>query len=312
MRATLGLHIKVSVLEWPNKFMNRLIFGCGYLGNRVAKRWRDAGDHVIGVSRSGGDSRVVSEAAGQVLRADVTDIESLASISQLEKLDTLLFAVGYDRSADASIDAVYAKGFRNVLAALPTETKRVVYISTTGVYGGADGGFVDEQTTPNPQRDGGKASLAAENALRESPFADRGVVLRLAGIYGPDRIPFLQQLKAGESIAAPQSGHLNLIHVDDAAEIVIAAAAAESPPQLVCVSDGSPVIRSDYYRQVAKLIDAPEPTFTEPVSGSPRAARASADKQVRSSLIKQLNVELSYPNYLAGLAAILGNKGTGG
>ena len=90
----------------------------------------------------------------------------------------------------------------NVLAALPSDVGRFIYISTTGVYGNAGGEWVDEDTPPDPQRDGGRASLAAEQVLAASPLADRGVVLRLAGIYGPGRIPFLDKLRAGEPIPA--------------------------------------------------------------------------------------------------------------
>lgn len=288
--------------------MRRLIFGCGFLGARVAKLWLERGDHVTSVSRSGGDSHRVMSVSSEVIKADVTQPATLESIAQLDVFDTVLFAVGYDRSSDASIEQVYADGFRNVLSVLPSATGRIIYISTTGVYGGAEGQFVHERTPPNPQRDGGKASLAAEQALRDSPLTDRGTVLRLAGIYGPDRIPFLQQLKAGEPIAAPQAGHLNLIHVEDAARVVLKVAEMSAPPSLLCVSDGSPVVRADYYREVARLIGAPEPTFTTPRSGSPRAARAASDKKVRSSLISQLDIEFKYPDYRAGLAAILGNQ----
>ena len=85
----------------------------------------------------------------------------------------MLFAVGFDRSAGASIDDVYAGGVRNVLAALPSDIGRFIYISTTGVYGNAGGEWVDEDTPPDPQRDGGRASLAAEQALAEQSARDR-------------------------------------------------------------------------------------------------------------------------------------------
>ena len=81
---------------------------------------------------------------------------------------------------------------RNVLAALPAETGRLIYISTTGVYGPADGDWVDEVTPPDPQREGGRASLAAEQVLAAHPLGQRSVILRLAGIYGPGRVPFIR------------------------------------------------------------------------------------------------------------------------
>lgn len=283
----------------------RLIFGCGYLGLRVARRWRDAGDRVVAVTRSAENAERFADEGLQPLMADVTRPESLRD---LPTADTLLFAVGYDRTAVPTIQQVYAEGFKNVLNALPSETGRVIYISTTGVYGNAGGDWVDEQTPPAPARDGGKASLSAEQALTASPWADHGVALRLAGIYGPDRLPYLAKLRAGEAIAAPREGWLNLIHVDDAASAVLAAASVESPPPVVCVSDGSPPQRGDYYAEVARLLRSPEPNFVEPEADSPRAARAAADKRVANRLLRErLRVSLRYPTYRVGLAAILGS-----
>jgi nucleoside-diphosphate-sugar epimerase len=284
----------------------RLIFGCGYLGRRVARRWRDTGDRVVAVTRHAETAHRFSEEGFQPLVADVTRPATLAG---LPAADTLLFAVGHDRSAGPPIEQVYATGLANVLAALPQAVRRIIYISTTGVYGDAGGDWVDEATPPAPSRDGGRASLAAEAILRTSPLASRGVSLRLAGIYGPDRLPYLAQLQAGEPIAAPSAGWLNLIHVDDAATTVLAAADHDAPPGIVCVSDGQPALRRDYYAEVARLVGAPPPTFVDPPTDSPRAARAATAKRVANALLTgKLSVSLRYPTYREGLAAILGGE----
>ncbi len=186
----------------------------------------------------------------------------------------MLFAVGYDRNSAKPIEEVYVDGIRNVLATLPADIGRFIYISTTGVYGDAGGEWVDETTPPAPTRAGGKASLEAEELIRASHFADRAVILRLAGIYGPGRLPYLKQLKEAEPIEASQTGYLNLIHVQDAARIVQLLsdpARKVEGPTTYCVSDGHPVVRGEYYREVARRLGAPEPTFTHPPAGSPRA-----------------------------------------
>lgn len=288
--------------------MTKLIFGCGYLGERVARRWRDAGDDVAVVTRSPAKAETFRRDGYKAVIADVTQP---ACLIELPVANTVLFAVGFDRQAGRSIGSVYAGGLKNVLAALPSDVGRLVYISTTGVYGNAGGEWVDEETPTDPQREGGRASLAAEEALWESSFADRGVVLRLAGIYGPGRIPFLDKLRAGEPIPAASTGHLNLIHVDDAAEVVVAAGKTVNGKlnrkrRVYCVSDGHPVERGVYYREVARLIGAPPPTFVPPESGSPRAARAEADRRVSNSrMLAELGVRLQFPDYRRGLAAIL-------
>jgi nucleoside-diphosphate-sugar epimerase len=201
---------------------------------------------------------------------------------------------------------VYQQGFANVLQSLPTPPRRVVYVSTTGVYGDAGGTWIDESTQPSPSRDGGRASLAAEEVLRSSEFAVNGVSLRLAGIYGTGRIPYLDALRKHEPIPAPVAGWLNLIHVDDAADVVIAAAMVGKPSPIYCVSDGNPVVRGDYYREVARRIGAPAPRFGDPDPGSARSARAAASKRVNNALmLRELRSELRFPSYLQGLAAAL-------
>ncbi len=291
--------------------MRRLIFGCGYLGLRVAQRWRERADEVFVATRSTDRAASFRDQGFDATVCDVTKEESLVS---LPDADTVLFAVGYDRSAGPSIEEVYADGFRNVLERLSAKTNRVIYVSTTGVYGGAEGGWVDETTPPAPTRPGGFASLAAEEHLRASPFADRGIALRLAGIYGPGRIPFLRQLEAGEPIAAPRDGHVNLIHVEDAARVVVEVADARgSLPPVLCVSDSCPPLRGDYYGEVARLIGASAPSFVDPPADSPRAARAAADKRVRNQFLTQtLGIRLNYPDFRTGLASILGKPRSDG
>jgi nucleoside-diphosphate-sugar epimerase len=216
----------------------------------------------------------------------------------------VLFAVGFDRGSKNSIQQVYVDGMSNVLTALPAETGRLIYISTTGVYGAADGGWVDEVTPPDPKREGGRASLAAEELLAAHSLGQRSVVLRLAGIYGPGRVPFMRELRADEPIPAQTSGWLNLIHVDDAAAVVVAA--AEMPlgeRSVYCVSDGVPVERGEFYSEVARQIGMPPPRFVEPDPNSPRAARAEANRRISNArMLADLRVTLSYPDYRAGLA----------
>ena len=251
---------------------------------------------------------------------DVTEPETLTSLQKLPALggtppESLLYAVGFDRTAGPDIHAVYADGLRNVLTALPPSVTRAIYISTTGVYGTAGGGWVDETTPTDPQRDGGKASQAAEEILAAHPVGKRSAILRLAGIYGPGRVPYLDKLRAGEPIAAPSEGWLNLIHVDDAARIVVAVdrwlaeRAASDGPHVFCVSDGSPVVRGEYYAEAARLIGAPLPRFTAPAADSPAAARAGADRRVSNAKLRELmaaaGLAFEYPSHREGLAQIL-------
>ncbi|MEX0977601.1 MAG: NAD-dependent epimerase/dehydratase family protein, partial [Pirellulales bacterium] len=197
--------------------MRKLIVGCGYLGSRVARLWRDAGHEVFVVTRSAERARALAADGYRPIVADVLRPQTLAGLPAAE---TVLYAVGHDRASSGSIHDSYAGGLQSVLDALESEPEKIIYISSTGVYAQARGETVDEDSATEPVREGGRASLAAERVLSAHCLGRRGVVLRLAGLYGPGRIPLAGEISSGRPIAAPENGWLNLIHVDDAAAAV--------------------------------------------------------------------------------------------
>lgn len=297
----------------------KLIFGCGYLGSRVARRRRESGEPVTIVTRS--------EAKAESLRAEgfaaiVADVNDAATLRSLPAAETVLFAVGYDRKSAAtrSIHDVYAGGLSNVLDALrssplaPRPSPLVLYISSTGVYGDAEGDWVDESTECRPLREGGRACLAAEQVLANHPLGARSVVLRPAGIYGPDRIPRADALRRGDPIDAPADGFLNLIHVDDLAQIVLdvdrLALAEKIPlPRTFNVADGHPVLRREYYAELARLLGAPSPNFATPAADGAASLRAAADKRIDARRLRhEVAPTFAYPSYREGLAAVVGKN----
>lgn len=287
--------------------MSKLIFGCGYLGLRVAIRWRDEGHDVVAVTRSANRAAQFRELGLRPLVADLMQPESL---SDLPRASSILCAVGFDRHAAVSLRDVYVSGLRNVLDALP-RCDRLLYISSTGVYGQNDGGWVDEHSPCLPTREGGRACLAAEQLLAEHPLGERSIVLRLAGIYGPGRVPRREELRAGQPLAAPTDGYLNLIHVDDAVSVVLAAEEKAAPPRTYLVADGSPVTRREYYYELARLYGAPEPRFASAPSDSPAAQRAAGDKRICNTRMRdELGIGLRFPSFREGLVAILAAETT--
>ena len=205
--------------------MPKLVVGCGYLGSRVAGLWSQAGETVHAITRSIERARTFSAQGWIPIVADLTQPESLTN---LPDIDTLLFSVGYERpyksdqtggpvagSPDRHIlvrrlRSPFMKftpaGSRMSLPGLPASVGRIIYISSTGVYGQTDGDWVTEESPCSPTREGGQASLAAEEVLRAHPLGARSIVLRLAGIYGPGRIPCRDDLLAGRPIPAPRRG----------------------------------------------------------------------------------------------------------
>lgn len=287
----------------------------------MAALWQARGDAVFPVTRGEERANAFRRLGFEPLLGDVTDRSSLEQLfSQLigrlagRPLDTLVFAVGHDRSSGRTIREVYVDGLRAVLehaTSRELSLRTFVYVSSTGVYGQADSQWVDESSECRPVREGGVACLAAERLLREGPLGDRTIILRCAGLYGPGRVPHLQRLVAGEPIPVPPDGYVNLIHIDDAARIAVAAADELTPPQLLNVCDGHPTLRRDYYAEVARRVGASPPQFSAPDGASPVAQRAGSDKRVNNQrLVALLGPRLLYPSYVEGLAACLPNAAT--
>lgn len=284
----------------------KLVFGCGYLGLRVARRWLAAGHPVYPITRRHERADIWRREGLQAIVADVTQRETLQA---LPAADTVLYAVGHEAGPiqiGPNQIGPHLSGLRNVLDALPA-FRRFIYISSTGVYGDWQGDWVDEETPCQPSRASGQACLEAERMIAASDTARRAVVLRLAGLYGPSRIPRRDTLLAGEPLAAPRQGFLNLIHVDDAVEAALAAEKIQHDlPRVYLISDGSPVVRGDYYAELARLIGAPPPRFEASPRETPAAARAAADKRISNARMRaELDFSLRFPSYREGLRAIV-------
>ena len=143
-----------------------------------------------------------------------------------------------------------------------------------------------------------------------SLFAElsRRNVLRMAGLYGPGRIPRQSDLAQGLQIPARPDAYLNLIHIDDAAQAVCAAADHAAPSDLYVVSDGCPVLRRDFYGELARLTGSPPPTFAElpsSIASDDRRTRTDDKRVSNRRMLAELAVQLEHPTYRDGLASIL-------
>jgi nucleoside-diphosphate-sugar epimerase len=268
-----------------------LIVGCGYLGRIVARLWVRDGRHVSALTRSrASDLRALGI---EPIIGDVTDPASL----RLPGADTVLYAVGLDRSAGKSMREVYVGGLAHVLDALPTP-RRFVYVSSTSVYGQTAGEWVDEDAPTEPAEENGRIVLEAERLLRQR--LPDVVILRFAGIYGPGRLIKRTALERGEPLATDPDKVINLIHVEDGARAVVAAVERGRPGATYNVADDQPAFRREFYTVMAELLGAPTPRF-EP------DARGGTHRRVSNQRLKdELGVELRYPDFRAGLRQALG------
>lgn len=294
--------------------MKFLIAGCGYLGSRVARLWTRQGFEVAAVTRNPDKANQLREQGISPLVGDICSPESLPILPA--NIETLLVAVGFDRSPHQQIQEVYRNGLANLIGSLPTIPQRVIYISSTGVYGGQTSGAreaqsVNEQSACQPTRAGSQASLEAERWLHDSSVGDKTLVLRLAGIYGPDRIPNLVNIRQAEPIASNPDALLNLIHVDDAAAVVDFMAQHVHPPDVFNVSDGHPVPRREFYQAIAERVGASPPQFATATTLTDPRRRGGENKIVDSSklhqLLRQHGMTLRYPHFRDGLNSALPN-----
>jgi nucleoside-diphosphate-sugar epimerase len=281
----------------------RLIIGCGYLGFRVAKLWQTLGHDVHLLTRNAQTATIYEQ---QGFTAHLGDVTQLSTLDQFPAAAEVLYAVGFDRTGNYDVHEVYCQGLENVIKRLPQTPSRFIHISSTGVYGQVDGSLVDEETLAEPVRPAGSAALAAEQALRQSSLATSAVSLRLGGIYGPQRVPYLKQIIAGEPLAVPSQGWLNLVHVEDAVQIIELLCQEPLQHHLYLVTDGVPVLRQDYLNEVARLLQAPDITWAASDPRTAVAQRALGSKRIDTRrLVSDLKFIWKYPSYREGLANIL-------
>jgi nucleoside-diphosphate-sugar epimerase len=182
------------------------------------------------------------------------------------------------------------------------------YLSTTGVYGDHQGAWVDEDTALAPTTQRGRWRVQAERQWQGTGLPLH--VFRLAGIYGPGRGPF-EKVRDGTARRIIKPGQVfSRIHVDDIAQVLAASMAAPSPGAIYNVCDDDPAPPEDVLSYAAHLLGLPDPPAEpyDPARMTPMAASFYAEsKRVRNDRIKRdLGVRLRFPDYRAGLAALLG------
>lgn len=197
-------------------------------------------------------------------------------------------------------------------ARLLRQARWLGYLSTTGVYGDHDGGWVDEETPARPSLPRSVARLAAERAWQAIAL-EAGVALdifRLPGIYGPGRST-LDQVKAGTARRIDKPGQVfSRIHVADIAGTVLAAIGRPHEAGIYNVADDLPAPTSEVVAFACQLIGKPVPPLIpwatiEPTMSAMARSFYAESRRVRNDRIKRgIGVTLRYPTYREGLSAI--------
>lgn len=300
--------------------MDKLIVGCGYLGRRVARAWLADGDRVFALTRSAANAADLQSIGVVPIIGDICQPESL---SDLPGVNTVLFAVGYDRGSGKSQREVYVDGLKSVLQVVgpgsARSCQRFLYVSSSSVYGQSEGEWVDESSVTEPVQPGGVCCREAEELVFRTftagfsepssagtvPYAN---VLRLSGIYGPDRLlSRVAMLRAGEPISGRGDAWLNLIHVDDGVRAIQACEGSGKPGQTYLVSDDAPILRAEYYGKLAELTGSPTPTFA-PETASSRGSGGINKRCLNRRMREELKVALAYPSISVGLPHAIGTS----
>jgi nucleoside-diphosphate-sugar epimerase len=298
----------------------RLIVGCGYVGERVAKCWRNRGDRVLAITRSPDKAIRMRDQKWEPVVWDWLQDDS-GPISRMPRLDTVLIAVSHAPVEGIPAEETHTRGLArlapSILSASPEA--KWIYLSTTGVFAAVDdGSWVDEESPVGPTRPGSVAALAGERWIESHLTSAHRVVLRPAGIYGPKRVPRWDAIRNALPLKVDPDSYLNLIHVDDLAMVIDWAAEAplgdaergdergnSATPidNLYCVCDGNSPRRRDYYQTIADWMHWPAPIFD---TDSQRQSRSEGNKRVcAEKLLRNLPTPLQYPSYREGLKSLM-------
>jgi len=275
--------------------MRLFILGLGYCARHFVRKFGGNFSHVAGTVR---DPAARADLAGIELHGFSGSRPVDATVGRMRDADVLLVSIPPGGTGDPALAAL-----GDLLAA---GRRKVVYLSTIGVYGDHAGGWVDESTPPQSSLDRARMRVAAEQAWTGTAQGDVAI-LRLAGIYGPGRNA-LVTLRAGTARRIIKPGQVfNRIHVDDIASAIMAAINHNSGGTWnVC--DDEPAPPQDVIAYAAQLMDiAPpdeEPFATAEMSAMARSFYAISARVANAKLKRELGVTLACPTFRHGLDAL--------
>lgn len=275
--------------------MRALIIGCGYVGTALGARLVQLGHEVVGVRRSG-----EPEQGLQIISADITQPAEWAKIDAA--FDWVVNLVSSNKGGVDEYRQVYLEGNRNLVNwAAGRGLKKIVYASSTSVYAQKDGSAVKESSPTEPATDTAKVLVEAEKILLQAAPALTCVILRVAGIYGPERGHlFKQYLKNEAKIPGKGERIINMIHRDDLVEVIIAALKNGRAGEIYNAVDDEPVAMINFYRWLAETLGKWMPPFAAEEE-EPERKRAVTSKKVQNRKMKiELGVQLKYPTYRQG------------
>jgi nucleoside-diphosphate-sugar epimerase len=279
-----------------------LIAGCGYVGESLARRLTVAGHRVWGLRRR---PHPVGEGIHTIV-ADLLDSEALGlAIGDLPELDTVFYTTAADGRDEAAYRAAYVQGLETLLRVLEEQERvprRLLYTSSTSVYGQQAGEWVDEDSPTEPEHFTGRILLEGEALLVRAPFPT--TVVRFGGIYGPGRTRLIEQVRRGAARIPASPLYTNRIHRDDCAGVLHHLMELPQAADLYLGVDDDPAEYGAVLRRLAERLGKPEPP--EATEEEPRGDRSrGAGKRCRNLRLRQSGYIFQYPTFREGYTALL-------
>ncbi len=275
-----------------------LIAGCGYVGCALGRALSAEGHTAFGLRR-----RAFAEPGIEPLVADLCDLESLRTLPP--DLDFVFYTASAGGRDPARYRAAYVDGLRNLLAALvsqPRPVRRVFFTSSTAVYAQNRGEWVDEDAPAEAEDFAGRRLREGEEMLREGPFPT--TVLRLGGIYGPDRTRLVDGVREGRAALRPgPPRYTNRIHREDCAGALRHLMGLDAPEPLYLGVDCEPTDEAEVLRWIAERLGLPPPRAS---SEAERPARTRAgNKRCCNARLLSSGYRFRYPTFREGYRALI-------
>lgn len=271
-----------------------LIAGFGKIGQGLTAHWAAHEAEIWGLRRSTG----ALPRAVRGLRGDLTDPASLPQPPT--GVDVAYYLATPGRFEDAAYRRTYVEGLRNLIAWLP-DIGRLIFVSSTAVYGQTDGDWVDETSPTEPNSFSGRRMLEAEGIAADAG----GVSVRFGGIYGPGRNRMIDKVRRGEPCVDDPPRYTNRIHETDCVGVLAHLGALAAPAPLYLGVDDAPCTQCELMDYLAGLLRVDRPGRVE---GDPGGVRGS-NKRCDNARLKASGYTLRYPSYREGYAALVGAAG---
>jgi nucleoside-diphosphate-sugar epimerase len=289
--------------------MRVLIIGCGYIGTAAAHALVQRGDSVTGICRSEDSASTLKQAGIHPVIADVTEPGSFRTLPA--SFDGVVYCVSSSRQGVAAYRDVYLHGTTNLLKwAEQGSAKPIIFTGSTTVYAQTHGEWVDETSPTEPPHESGKILLEAEKLLLDSALPV--TILRLSAVYGPGRHAMLDKLREGTTVFPGHGQHyLNMAHRDDIVQAIVAALDRKPAGRIINIADDEPVLQADYVRWLCERLGLPMVKFdpnAEPRFKGGMRKGLQPNRRIRNVEMKSaLGVQLEFPNFRAGLSAMIQN-----